>query len=142
MSKSRYPCFTACIHYRAGCIRSYISRVPGVTERGNGRAKKWERQREGKGPGRNSCPTLIQRVYSRSAYRIYIVSSVYEARFKLFTLAFTFHTPLRLRSLRMPLAAFLRQLSTSSSADTGINGFRAGLRTGPLLPPFSPLVYL
>jgi len=47
-------------------------------------------------------------VLARSAY---IVSSVYEARFKSFTLAFTLFTPLRLRSLGMPLAAFPRDSS-------------------------------
>lgn len=41
------------------------------------------------------------------SHTAYIVSSVYEGRFKPFTLAFTLLTPLRLRSLRMPLAAFL-----------------------------------
>lgn len=45
---------------------------------------------------------------SRTAY---IVSSVYEAHFKPFTLAFTLFTPLRLRSLRMPLAAFFATTS-------------------------------
>lgn len=41
----------------------------------------------------SSCPSLIQRLLARCS--VYIVSSVYEARFKLFTLAFTFLTPLR-----------------------------------------------
>lgn len=51
-----------------------------------------------------SATFQVSRAVSRTAY---IVSSVYETRFKPFTLAFTLLTPLRLRSLRMPLAAFL-----------------------------------
>lgn len=69
---------------------------------------------------------------TRSAY---IVSSVYEARFKSFTFAFTLLMPLRLRSLRMPLAAFLATtLDVLSSTDTaGINGLHpeSALRPPP-----------
>lgn len=108
----------ACIHYRAGCTRSYISGSSGPRRRGElWYVRKSEKDKripeERRGAKDLRRPATVQRLFlatfqvpvlSRTAY---IVSSVYEARFKPFTLAFTLLTPLRLRSLRMPLAAFL-----------------------------------
>jgi len=60
--------------------------------------------------------TFQVRYVSELSRTAYIVSSVYEARFKPFTLAFTLLMPLRLRSLRMPLAAFLATTSRCRSS--------------------------
>lgn len=69
---------------------------------------------EWRGPSEDlRCSATVQRLFlryvsgpalSRTAY---IVSWVYEARFKSFMLAFTLLMFLHLRSLRMPLATFL-----------------------------------
>lgn len=87
------------------------------------------------------CPATVRRLslryvsgpaLSRTAY---IVSSVYEARFKPFTLAFTLLTPLRLRSLRMPLAAFLATTSRRPPppGHRDQTGFTHGLRAESFL---------
>lgn len=79
-------------------------------------------------------PALIRRIHRG----VYIVSSVYEARFKLFTLAFTFLSPLRPRSLRMPLAAPLRQLPSDPPPLTpGSTGFTR-VKNWPRHPCLSP----
>jgi len=79
----------ACIHYRAGCTRSYISGVPGPDEEGTyGYARKSEK--DGFHPlfpssekDKGGSPAPVRTFFSRSAY---IVSSVYETHFKTFTL--------------------------------------------------------
>lgn len=63
----------------------------------------------------SDCPkdSLLLRYVSGPALSrtAYIVSRVYEARFKSFILAFTLLMSLHLRSLRMPLATFLATTS-------------------------------
>lgn len=79
-----------------------------------GKAKRTNGSWKGRGGGTSEDPrrpAAVRRLLS-AAFQVpvprsrtaHIVSSVYEARFKPFTLAFTLS---RLRSLRMPLAAFL-----------------------------------
>lgn len=110
----------ACIHYRAGCTRSYISGSSGPRRRGElWYMRKSEKDKRIPVERKGARICVVQRLsrgYSSLRFRsrvlsrtAYIVSSVYEARFKPFTLAFTLLTSLRLRSLRMSLATTSRR---------------------------------
>lgn len=124
----------ACIHYRAGCTRSYISGVPGPDgERTYGYARKSEKDEQISPPlsllqarGIREDLCMVQTFFSRSAY---IVSSVYEAHFKAFTLAFTL---LCLYVYDRFVASFLATIPRRPPPLTpGISGLHPGLRTEP-----------
>lgn len=132
----------ACIHYRAGCTRSYISGVPGPDEEGTyGYARKSEK--DGFHPlfpssekDKGGSPAPVRTFFSRSAY---IVSSVYEAHFKTFTLLCLYVYD----RYRTPRGLLPRDnSSTFFSADTGISGLYPGLRTeSSIFFPFSPSLF-
>lgn len=142
----------ACIHYRAGCTRSYISGSSGPRRRGEagtrGKAKRTNGcQRGGRGASEDlRRPATVQRLFS-ATFQVPCYRALYTllARFTRHVLS-----PLRsrLRSLRLyvydrygcPSRPSSRQLlDVLLHRDTGINGLHLGLRAESsfsLLPSF------